>query len=148
MLSSENTFSVEPHIVTEQSMSWSEPCLVSSVFGKLRIHNLTSAPRVLKRNKHFCRVRSTFVPKVPTSTQADSIPIPTPQSSEFYSDTVRVDPDTVLSEEIRMKFKDMLRKYDSVFNPCFSGYHGVSGPLDAKVNLGPIQPPQRKGTVP
>ena len=47
-----------------------------------------------------------------------------------------------------MKFKDMLRKCDSVFNPCFSGYHGVSGPLDAKVNLGPIQPPQRKGRVP
>ena len=82
MLSSENTFSVEPHIVTEQSMSWSEPCLVSSVSGKLRIPNLTSAPRVLKRNKHFCRVRSTFVPKVPTSTQADSIPIPTPRGDQ------------------------------------------------------------------
>ena len=40
MLSSDNTFSVEPHIVTEQSMSWPEPCLVSSVSGKLRISNL------------------------------------------------------------------------------------------------------------
>ena len=47
-----------------------------------------------------------------------------------------------------MKLKDMLRKYDSVFNPCFSGYNGASGPLDAKVNIGPIQPPQRKGRVP
>ena len=55
MLSSDNTFSVEPHIVTEQSMSWPEPCLVSSVSGKLRIPNLTSAPRVLKRNEHFCK---------------------------------------------------------------------------------------------
>ena len=93
-------------------------------------------------------MRSTFVPKVPTSTQAKSIPIPTPQYSEFHSDRVRVDPDTLLSEEIRMKFKDMLRKYDSVFNPCFSGYNGASGPLDAKRNMGPIQPPQRKGRVP
>ena len=120
-------------------MSWSEPCLVSSVSGKLRIPNLTSAPRVLKRNEHFCKVRFTFVPKVPTSTQAESISIPTPQSSEFHSDTVRVDSDTLFSEEIRMKFRDMLRKYDSVFNPCFSGYNGAvaSDPLDAKVNMGP-----------
>ena len=42
----------------------------------------------------------------------------------------------------------MLRKYDSVFNPRFKGYNGGSGPLDAKVNMGPIQPPQRKDRVP
>lgn len=77
------------------------------------------------------------MPKVPTSTQAENIPIPTPNIV-----------DTLLSEEIRLKFKDMLRKYDSVFNPCFSGYNGASGPLDAKSNMGPIQPPQRKGRVP
>lgn len=88
------------------------------------------------------------MPNVPTSTQAESILIPTPQSSEFHSDTVREDPDTLLSEEIKMKFKDTLRKYDSVFNSCFSGYNGASGPLDAKVNMGPIQPPQRKHRVP
>lgn len=141
MLSSVNTFSVEPRIVTDQSMSWPEPCLVSSVSGKLCIPNLTSAPRMLKRNEHFCKVRCTFVPKVPTCTQAESIPMPTPQSSEFHSDTVRVDPETLLSEEIR--FKDIYANMT-----VFSIYNGASGPLDAKVNMGPIQPPQREDRVP
>ena len=46
---------------------------------------------MLKRNEHFCKVRSTFVPKVPTSAKAESIPMPTPQYCEFHSDMVRVD---------------------------------------------------------
>jgi hypothetical protein len=47
---SSDIFSVEPHTITEQKASWPEPCLVSSVSGKLCIPNLTSTPRVLKRN--------------------------------------------------------------------------------------------------
>ena len=34
------------------------------------------------------------------------------------------------------------------FDPSFSGYNGYSGPIKAIVNMGPVEPPQRKGEVP
>jgi hypothetical protein len=147
MVLSDNIYSLEPQIISEQKASLPEPCLASNVSGKLRIPNLTSAPRVLKRNEHFCKVRSTFIPDLPTSTQAEITPKPRHNSNVLHSDTVIVDPDTFLSEEIRIKFKNMLHKYDSLFNPHFSGYNGAVVPLEAKVNMGPVQPPQRKGRV-
>ena len=45
-------------------------------------------------------------------------------------------------------FIQTLKDYDSVFNPIFSGYNGASGPFQAKVNMGPVLPPQRKGRMP
>ncbi|CAG2241165.1 unnamed protein product [Mytilus edulis] len=38
--------------------------------------------------------------------------------------------------------------YDHVFSPTFKGYNGAVGALEAKVNMGPVQPPQRKGRIP
>ncbi|VDI45490.1 Hypothetical predicted protein [Mytilus galloprovincialis] len=34
------------------------------------------------------------------------------------------------------------------FDPYFKGYNGAAGPFQARVNMGPVQPPQRKGRVP
>jgi hypothetical protein len=36
----------------------------------------------------------------------------------------------------------------TVFNPHLSGYDGAVVPLEAKVNMGPVQPLQRKRRVP
>ena len=38
-------------------------------------------------------------------------------------------------------------QYD-VFNPKIEEYNGSSGPFQAVVNMGPVQPPQRKGRIP
>ena len=35
-----------------------------------------------------------------------------------------------------------------VFDPNFKGYNGAVGPFMAKVNMGPVEPPQRKGRLP
>ena len=48
----------------------------------------------------------------------------------------------------RGEFTEVLHKYDSVFNPLYSGYNGSYGKLEAIVNMGPVLPPQRKGHVP
>ena len=40
------------------------------------------------------------------------------------------------------------QEFDAVFNPSFKGYNGASGPFEAVVNMGPTQPPRRKGRVP
>ena len=45
------------------SQLWPAPRIVSSVAGKIRIHNLSSEPHFLKRNEHFCQVRATFTPE-------------------------------------------------------------------------------------
>ena len=41
----------------------------------------------------------------------------------------------------------MLQTHDKVFNPAIVGYNGIAGPVQASVNMGPVQPPQRKGRV-
>ncbi|CAG2246128.1 unnamed protein product [Mytilus edulis] len=66
----------------------------------------------------------------------------------LHSDLVRVDLDGLLQPGIKEKFKSLLRQYDNVFNPTFKGYNGAVGALEAKVNMGPVQPPQRKGRIP
>lgn len=63
----------------------------------------------------------------------------------FDSDAVRADPDSLLPVRTKSRFEELLHRYDNVFNPLFSGYNGAVGPLEAKVNLDPVQHPQRKG---
>lgn len=148
MLNSDNTFSVEPHSVTlnDKSVMWPEPCIVSDVSGKIRIPNTTDSPLVLRRNEHLCQVRTTFVPE--PSTCSKLTPTKSGSSSVFLSDAVRVDPDSLLPVRTKSRFEELLHRYDNVFNPLFSGYYGAVGPLEAKVNMGPVLPPQRKGRVP
>ena len=45
-------------------------------------------------------------------------------------------------------FSKILAEYDDVFDKSFSGYNGSAGPFEAVVNMGPVQPPQRKGRLP
>ena len=59
-----------------------------------------------------------------------------------------IDPDNILSEDLRVKLRHLLQTYDRVFNPDLTGYNGAAGPIQASVNIGPVQPPQRKGRVP
>ena len=45
-------------------------------------------------------------------------------------------------------FRSLLETYDDVFDPTITGYNGATGPFEAVVNMGPVQPPQRKGRLP
>ena len=42
----------------------------------------------------------------------------------------------------------MLRRFDDVFDPTIVGYSGAAGPIEAIIDMGPVEPPQRKGCVP
>ena len=59
-----------------------------------------------------------------------------------------IDPDNILSEDLRVKLRQLLQTYDRVFNPDITGYNGAAGTIQASVNIGHVQPPQRKGRVP
>ena len=54
---------------------------------------------------------------------------------------LQVDPDRILPEAVRANLQSLLSEYDSVFDPQFPGYNGSAGPYQAKVNMGPVEPP-------
>ncbi|VDI67074.1 Hypothetical predicted protein [Mytilus galloprovincialis] len=154
MVSTDDIFFIEPHKNDsyENLNSWPEPSLVSSVAGNLRIPNLTDEPLVLKRNEHFCNVRSQHIHRIIYEIKSPDHAVATKsqlnKAQVLHSDLVRVDPDGLLQPCIKEKFKSLLRQYDNVFSPTFKGYNGAVGALEAKVNMGPVQPPQRKGRIP
>ena len=41
-----------------------------------------------------------------------------------------------------------MQEYDDVFDPNYRGYNGNVGPFEAVVDMGPVDPPQRKGHLP
>lgn len=138
---------VEPHNASTQ---WLTPALYKGISGRIRIPNLTNTPQGIKRNDHVCRIRMTYVPE-PLPKQALSAAPQTfaPNSSlTLFSDLISLDPDSIMTPAIREKFREVHREFDEVFNPQFRGYNGASGPFQARVNMGPVQPPQRKGRVP
>ena len=65
-----------------------------------------------------------------------------------HSASVQIDPDSKLSSDERASFRSILDEYDEVFDPNYAGYNGHVGPFEAVENMGPVQPPQRKGHLP
>ena len=123
---------------------------MACVSGKVRIPNLTDEPKTVKRHEHFCQICSvanaenvpTNVPKLPTVVRQ------TITATTKFSEHVNMDPNDILSRDMKEEFRKVLIEYDEVFNPTYGGYNGAVGPYQARVNMGPVQPPQRKGRVP
>ena len=65
----------------------------------------------------------------------------------LHSSAVQLDPDHILPETNRAAFQQLLHSYDSVFDPSICGYNGAVGPFEDIVNMGPVQPPQRKSRL-
>ena len=126
--------------------------MVSSVAGKIRIPNLTPEPHFLKRNEHFCQVHAVYTPEAhSTSTQLPVSPPPKPPvhpPSTKHSVNVTLDPNNLLPQDVRAKFTSLLDEYDHIFDPNIKGYNGAEGPFEAIVNMGPVEPSQRKGRLP
>ena len=134
------------------SQLWPQPTMVSSVAGKIRIPNLTPEPHFLKRNEHFCQVHAVYTPEaLSTNTQLPVSPPPKPpvhQPNTKHSVNVALDPNNVLPQDVRAKFTSLLDEYDHIVDPNIKGYNGAEGPFEARVNMGPVEPPQRKGRLP
>ncbi len=144
---------IEPHMDTSRDQSdshqWPAPTSLRSVSGKIRIPNLTGEPWLVQRSDHLCCVHATYAPS-PTDAAAPANP-PKPAAkvnSALSSDHVALDPDNVMPPDIKDKLCALHREFDGVFDPHFKGYNGAVGPFRAKVNMGPVLPPQRKGRVP
>ncbi|KAJ8369657.1 hypothetical protein SKAU_G00096850 [Synaphobranchus kaupii] len=46
------------------------------------------------------------------------------------------------------RLKSSQMEYDVVFDPDINGYNDAAGPFKARVNMGPVESPQRKGCLP
>ena len=139
---------------SKRNKNWPRPHIVEAVAGRVRILNDTAEPKTIARHEHFCQVRQTRSPDI----QNPNIQYPVPnlttsstphhQPPTMHSATVSVDPDNMLSKPTQQSFRSLLETYDDVFDPTITGYNGAAGPFEAVVNMGPVQPPQRKGRLP
>ena len=59
-----------------------------------------------------------------------------------------MDPDSLFPPALKAKFYTLHKEYNKVFDPSITNYNGAAGLFDAKVNMGPVKPPQRKGHLP
>lgn len=50
--------------------------------------------------------------------------------------------------DMKTEFQKTMLDFDDVFCSTLDGYNGKAGRFEAKVNLRPVQPPQRKGRIP
>jgi hypothetical protein len=128
--------------------SFPNPAIVHTVGHKIRTPNLTSEPINVKRNDQFCQMRSVEVPKDRISDLDPVVSKPAQNPSVPCSSSVSVDPDGVLTEEARNMIHKALIEHYEVFGTSLDGYNDKAGPFQAHVNMGPVQPPQRKGRVP
>ena len=144
-------FAVEPKFESNGTATWPAPQLVEAIDGKIRIVNSTADPIVMKRHEHVCQARLTIDISDNNTTQtSDNVPKSTNKKTQLsnFSSTVSLDPDNILSGKVRQSFESVLTQYDDVFNDKLTGYNGASGPFKSVVNMGPVQPPQRKGRLP
>ena len=99
-------------------------------------------------NDHLGVVTSTYIPAPDQNVIASEPKAPRITSSNDYTSEIVVDPDKILSVEIRNKFIALHKKHNSVFDPNYKGYDHSFGRFEAVVNMGTVLPPQMKGKLP
>ena len=145
---------VEPRIDTPSARNvnpqclWPPPSVLRSVSGSIRIPNLDNDPKFLRKNEQFCQVHEVFIPSADTHDATTPTPPVVVSQYIHHSDPVQIDPASILPSNTRNELAKVLRDFDSVFNPVIEHYNGAFGPFEAVVNMGPVQPPQRKGRLP
>jgi len=169
----DSLLAVEPRSAPD-TLNWIPASIRRSVGKSIRIENISPEPKIVKKHDHVCQVTPIFNPTSIPSENENSINIRpggfnptvshstvtttvnsnlmrTPSSSSTitpHSSAISLDPNCLLSPEIRARFEELHNKYDTVFDPKISTYNHAFGKFEAVVNMGPVQPPQRKGRLP
>ena len=157
-LQGQTQIAIEPRMISPSLMnnkiseSWLQPQIVSPTDNILSICNPTEQPVLLKKHEQIANVRSIVTPEEnPHTSQEVPIRLTTPVKStpNLAYKTINVDPNNQVSNDIKTQFQATHEEYGEVFDDSSLGlYNGHSGNLEVKVNMGPMQPPQRKGRMP
>ena len=153
----ENEVALEPvfdsHSHGEETCrsQWLLPRVLESEQGHLKLVNESSSPVLLNPEEKVAIVRpvSSGRSKEESSMPVDVTPgLEVPAASPSFKD-VSVDPDSILTDDLRKDFIELHRLHGNVFDGSSLGkYNGASGPLEIVINMGPTLPPQRKGKMP
>ncbi|CAH3027373.1 unnamed protein product, partial [Porites evermanni] len=127
--------------------AWPHPIIIQAVGGKLRLVNDTKEPLLIRKKDHFCQARLTVSDhsQEPSKIRTSSSPPKITAPDLFPVESVRMDPDGLLSASGKASFMSLPREFQVVFDPRILGYNGAAGPIEGIVNMGPVEPPQRKG---
>ena len=115
---------------------------------------MSGEPIQLKQHEHFCQVSLIFTlstheqPQHTADLSKQSINLSPSVSGTSFSSAVHIDPDNLLQPDLQSSFHSLPSDFDSVFDPTIQGYNGAVGPFEARVNMGPVELPQRKGCLP
>ena len=139
---------IEPHSSFSKSKSWVEPLISSVIEGTLQILKLKDEPVQIQKIQNIGQRQPVIIPGS-SITQAFSCESPIIPKSypAVFSTTISFDPDGMLSFESRNKFRDIAKRFQSVFNSTFGIYNNKSCPICANINLGPAEPPTQKGKL-
>ncbi|CAH3143784.1 unnamed protein product [Porites evermanni] len=105
----------------------------------LRLVNSSQETKLIGRHKHLSQILPTEETSSFTSTPSlSSLPQPVkPKSSLPFSSSVSIDPDNILPEDLRVKFRQLLQTYGRFFDPDITGYNVGASPFLASMNIGP-----------
>ena len=114
-----------------------------AVRAKVRVVNNSQELKLIGRHEHLSQILPTEETSSFTSTSSlPSLPQPVkPKSSQPFSSSVSINPDNILPEDLRVKFRQLLQTYGRNFDPDITGYNGAAGTIVASMNIGPVQPP-------
>ena len=131
------------------AMPWPSPIITRLVGNKVWLPNHSERPVILSKNEHFGQALNATITdtKTPYLTTPNSEEGPVQRDQTGYHN-VSVDPDNMFTVAVKHEFSHTPEKYAEVFQTDIPGYNGSSGPIESVVNMGSVQPPQRKGRVP
>lgn len=150
----DSSWLLEPRFVnplnqeTKFSRAWPPAQVVEAVDKSIHVKNETDEPILIHRHEHLCQIRHiTSVPKA-GSTHVECQPVDESKGFHTVNGQVSLNPDGLLSQELCEKFDRVHSEFKDVLAPFQHKYNGASGNIEAKVNMGPALPPQRKGRMP
>ena len=142
---------IEPRMDSPAQGNWPEPSILPVVDGALRLPNNLDFPIKLGKNQHVGNLLPVIC-KDSWKMEAASVPLiakcPVGSHSAPFSDKIVLDPGNQLSKKDVEKFRSLNVKYDTVFDPNYTGYNDFSGVIRAKVNIISAPPPPQKARLP
>ena len=130
----EGQVALEPLTDTDCYGSWLRSDINNSIGGTLRVCNTTDDPIRFTKHQHFGQISPVYIP-TPTCGSIGIMSIPSTEAKAPFSSSVQIDPDSKLSSDVKHNFRQLLEKYDEVFDPQFRGYNGAAGKYEARVNI-------------
>ena len=141
-------WAVEPR--SDSKCTWVKPSIITSEAGLISITNVHDEPVLIPKHAHVCQVTSVInIEDIPENSYShESRPDKSQASCKPFSSAIAIDPDNIVSNDIKQRAFKLHSIYDEVFNPAVHKYNGFSGNIEGRVNMGPVLPPQRKAQSP